>query len=61
MDDPILRVAREIHAALEGRYDREAVRDYLREAFRQNIKERNAERGRVVARGDRRAGRTRGL
>ena len=50
MDDPILQACHEIHAGLRGRYDREAVRDYLREAFRLNIEERNAERGETVSR-----------
>jgi hypothetical protein len=50
MDDPIRRALREIGASLKGRYDREAVREYLREAFRQNIEERNAETGEIVSR-----------
>src|SRR5262245_46169146 len=60
MDDPILRVAREIHAALEGRYDREVVREYLRKIFRQQIKVRYAESGRVRKRAEINAGAERG-
>lgn len=50
MDDTLLRACREISANLEARYDREAVRDCLRESLRQNIEKRNAESGEKASR-----------
>jgi hypothetical protein len=45
MDDPVQFLGREILSSLEGRYDREVVRSYLRKYFKQTIREQDDVRG----------------